>query len=111
MHALDLTVVYPDGRVIAALIARAVPVTSDSPHLCQSNNGISEPTRRVALLPPVDHWGHPIRIMIEPRPAARQNTVRANSPSVTMVPAGARQRAQSLEQRVEELLDPANGGG
>ena len=52
VHALDLTVVYPDGRVIAALIARAVPLTADSPHLCQSNNGITEPTRRVALMRP-----------------------------------------------------------
>jgi len=61
VHALDLTVVYPDGRVIAAVIARAVPVTADSPHLCQTNNTITEVTRRVALLPPIDHWGHPIR--------------------------------------------------
>jgi len=53
VHALDLTVVYPDGRVIAALIARAMPVTSDSPHLCQSNNKITEVTAQLALLPPV----------------------------------------------------------
>jgi hypothetical protein len=64
VHALDLTVVYPDGRVIAAVIARAVPLRSDSPHLCQSNNSITELIRRVALLPPIDQWGHPIRAVL-----------------------------------------------
>src|SRR6478609_5620938 len=64
VHALDLTVVYSDGRVIAALIARAVPLRSDSPHLCHSNNSITELTRRVALLPPIDQWGHPIRAVL-----------------------------------------------
>jgi hypothetical protein len=108
VHALDLTVVYPDGRVIAALIARAVPVTSDSPHLCVSNNGITEPTRRVALLPPVDQWGHPIRIVIEPRPAVRPTAMHAKNPSVTMIPTDTGQRAQALQQRVEELLDPSS---
>lgn len=63
VHALDLTVVYPDARVIAALIARAVPLTSDSPHLCQSNNSITEITARVALLPPIDGWGHSMRVV------------------------------------------------
>jgi hypothetical protein len=61
VHALDLTVVYPDGRVIAAVIARAVPLKADSPHLCQSNNSITEITARVSLLPPIDQWGHPVR--------------------------------------------------
>jgi hypothetical protein len=106
VHALDLTVVYPDGRVIAALIARAVPLTTDSPHLCQSNNGITEPTRRVALMPPVDQWGHPIRVVIEPRPAARASALRATSPSVTTTANEAGQRALALEQRVEDLLEP-----
>ena len=106
VHALDLTVVYPDGRVIAALIARAVPLTTDSPHLCQSNNGITEPTRRVALMPPVDQWGHPIRVVIEPRPAARASVFRATSPSVTTTANEAGQRALAREQRVEDLLEP-----
>jgi hypothetical protein len=106
VHALDVTVVYPDGRVIAALIARAVPLTTDSPHLCQSNNGITEPTRRVALMPPDDQWGHPIRVVIEPRPAARASALRATSPSVTTTANEAGQRALALEQRVEDLLEP-----
>src|SRR6476660_4660946 len=75
VHALDLTVVYPDGRVIATVIARAVPLRSDSPHLCHSNNSITELTRRVALLPPIDQWGHPIRAVLPgpvPLPASRR---------------------------------------
>lgn len=50
VHALDLTVVYPDGRVIAAVIARAVRLTPDSPHLCHSNNAITEITRGAAAV-------------------------------------------------------------
>jgi hypothetical protein len=76
VHALDLTVVYPDGRVIAA------------------------------LMPPVDQWGHPIRVVIEPRPAARASVLRATSPSVTTTANEAGQRALALEQRVEDLLEP-----
>ena len=65
VHALDLTIVYPEGRVIAALIARAMPVTADSPHLCQSNNKITEVTAQMTLLPPIDQWGHPVRMVVE----------------------------------------------
>ena len=104
VHALDLTVVYPDGRVIAALIARAVPVTSESPHLCQSNNSITEPTRRVALLPPIDQWGHPTRIVIAPNPLARSTAGRVANRPITPPRAENNGRAQALEQRVEQLL-------
>jgi hypothetical protein len=107
VHALDLTVVYPDGRVIAALIARAVPVTSDSPHLCQSNNAITEPARRVALLPPVDQWGHPIRILLEPVRTARAGATGAGARKPTTVPIESGPRALALQQRVEHLLGPA----
>jgi len=44
MHALDVTVVYQHGRVVAAVIARAAPLTTDI-------------TRRVPLLPPIARWG------------------------------------------------------
>ena len=117
VHALDLTVVYPDGRVIASVIARAVPLTANSPHLCQSNNAITPPTQRVALLPPVDHWGHPVRV-VQPSSAATRTTragagrvgatarlaagpaPRSTPPSPDLV------RAQALAQRIERLLDP-----
>jgi len=110
VHALDLTVVYPDGRVIAAVIARAVPLTPQSPHLCESNNTITEVTGRLALLPPIDQWGHPVRAVpsrskeqlpMQGRGAAR---TRAAATLATPIADGEQQRAIGLEQRVEILL-------
>ena len=117
VHALDLTVVYPDGRVIAAVIARAVPLRSDSPHLCHSNNSITELTRKAAFLPPIDKWGHPIRELL---PAPSQRT--AGSQSIgDQRPAGSGSavapidsadiaiRIRGLEDRLAQLLDRRNG--
>jgi hypothetical protein len=50
LHALDMTTVYPTGRVIAAVIARAAPLTADSPHLCQGTVTVTETTRSMSLL-------------------------------------------------------------
>jgi hypothetical protein len=116
VHALDLTVVYPDGRVIAAVIGRAMPLTADSPHLCRSNNAITEVTARVALLPSVDHWGHPYRVvsMLRPVPVSRpRDGRRYNVPAApdthrVMMREDVADRANVLEGRVEQLL---NAGG
>jgi hypothetical protein len=110
VHALDLTVVYPDGRVIAAVIARAVPLTPRSPHLCESNNEITEVTRRLALLPPIDQWGHPVRAVstrsAKPLPIHGREVVRSRAAATLATPIADReeQRANGLEQRVEVLL-------
>jgi hypothetical protein len=113
VHALDLTVVYPDGRVIAAVIARAVPLRSDSPHLCHSNNSITELTRRVALLPPIDQWGHPIRALL-PRtlpPNARSRTSGYRVPAASGSDGASLEfadngiRARGLQSRLTQLLD------
>jgi hypothetical protein len=111
VHALDLTIVYPDGRTIAALIARAMPVTADSPHLCQSNNKITEVTAQVTLLPPIDQWGHPVRMVVKPIESRK-----LTRPSRTVVPFQGRRssssdtfehvdRALALERRVQQLLE------
>jgi hypothetical protein len=111
VHALDLTVVYPDGRVIAAVIARAVPLTAHSPHLCDSNNTITEVTGRLAVLPPIDQWGHPVRTVSTrsavSRPIHGRDVIRSRAATRLAEPLDAReeQRANSLEQRVEMLLD------
>jgi hypothetical protein len=112
VHALDLTVVYPDGRVIAAVIARAVPLRSDSPHLCHSNNSITELTRRVALLPPIDQWGHPIRAVlpsISPQSTARtigyRVPVTAGTGHASADLADSAMRVRGLEVRLAQLLD------
>lgn len=124
VHALDLTVVYPDGRVIAALIARAMPLVSSSPHLCESNNAITEATRGLALLPPIDRWGHPLRLPMQPapdrtrrsradavalqrtpaRPAGRLGTTAIWSAPRSISNGDAADRAQLLRERVDELL-------
>jgi hypothetical protein len=125
VHALDLTVVYPDGRVIATVIARAVPLTADSPHLCHSNNAITDVTRQAALLPPIDQWGHSVRSMM-PRatPTTRAPAITRHHSVLSQVArhradartddalhaAGPRtdaaaQRAAGLERRVEQLLE------
>lgn len=50
LRALDMTAIYPTGRVIAAVIARAAPLTADSPHLCQGTVTVTEATRSMSLL-------------------------------------------------------------
>ena len=112
VHALDLTVVYP-GRVIAAVIARAVPLTPDSPHLCQSNNAVTDVTRRVALLPPIDHYGHPVRVVPAGSPAVSRPVAnhRWHTIPTQLVPRRSARsdetstRASGLERRAAELLD------
>jgi hypothetical protein len=114
VHALDLTVVYPDGRVIAAVIARAVPLRPDSPHLCSSNNSITEMTRRMAFLPPIDKWGHPIRAMLPPPLVPRSLNSRTVGYSVPAVAdpgsappesADIAVRVRGLEGRLAQLLE------
>jgi len=113
VHALDLTVVYPDGRVVATVIARAVPLTPDSPHLCYSSTTITDITRRAALLPPIDRWGHPARAG---QPSFRgvrapATTRRAFVPAQYTLPGppssapDVAHRARALQIRVEQLLD------
>ena len=38
-------------------MARAAPLTSHSPHLCQGNVSVTESTRRMTLLPAIDQYG------------------------------------------------------
>ena len=117
VHALDLTVVYPDGRVIAAVIARAVPLHSDSPHLCHSNNSITELTGKVALLPPIDKWGHPIRevppLPLTPTAGSRSVGDRpltgGGSGAGLTTSADTAGRIRGLEVRLTELLDRGSG--
>lgn len=57
LHALDMTMLYPNGRVIAAVIARAVPLTAESPHLCLGSVTVTEPTQHLTLMAASDQWG------------------------------------------------------
>ena len=111
VHALDLTMVYPDGRVTAAVIARAIPLTPHSPHLCDSTTVITETTRQVLLLPPTDRWGHPARAPIPPelpRPApgnTRDVIPVQHTPHHPAANTEIPLRANALQDRVEQLLN------
>jgi hypothetical protein len=52
-----MTMLYPNGRVIAAVIARAVPLTAESPHLCLGSVTVTEPTQHLTLMAAADQWG------------------------------------------------------
>ncbi len=73
LRALDMTAVYPTGRVIAAVIARAAPLTADSPHLCQGTVTVTETTRSMSLLDALNQpvpAAHPARTPRSPSLAA-----------------------------------------
>ena len=57
LHVLDMTVIYPDRYVIDAVIARAASLSADSPHLCRGTHAVTDTTRQLPLLPPIDRWG------------------------------------------------------
>jgi hypothetical protein len=69
LHALDLTAIYPSPGVVTAVIARAAPLTENSPHLCQGRSEVCEQTRSLPVLPSVDQWG-PVSRRSEPADAA-----------------------------------------
>lgn len=50
LHTLDMTVIYPI-RVLAAVIARAAPLSSDSPHVCHHPAPVTLPTQDLPLFP------------------------------------------------------------
>ena len=52
-----MTVNYPDRYVIDALIARAPPLSANSPHPCRGACAVTDATRQMPLLPPIDRWG------------------------------------------------------
>lgn len=92
LHALDMTVVYSSCRVSTAVLARAAPLTSHSPHLCQGNVSVTESTRRMTLLPAIDQYGplaeprlmgtstyRPVRSPAGRIPAQRVTTARATA--------------------------------
>ena len=62
VRALDLTSVYPNTCVVAAVIARAPALTPGSPHLCEGTVTVTDATRSMPILPGTDQWG-----LLEPR--------------------------------------------
>jgi hypothetical protein len=56
-HMLDMTAIYSDRAISAAVIARSTALSAHSPHVCENTPALSEATRRSTLFPPVDQWG------------------------------------------------------
>ena len=52
-----MTVNYPDRYVIDAVVAGAAPLSANSPHLCRGACAVTDATRQMPLLPPIDRWG------------------------------------------------------
>ena len=57
LRVLDMTVTYPDRYVIDSVIARAAALSANSPHLCRGTYTVTDATRQMPLLPPIDRWG------------------------------------------------------
>jgi len=56
LHALDLAAVHSDGRVVASVIARAAPLTAQSPHVCEGRTSGSPDTVGLRVFPERDRW-------------------------------------------------------
>lgn len=67
LHVLNLTAVYSDRCVIDSVIARAAPLSTNSPHLCDGTAAAADSTAQLLLLPPIDRWGL-ISAISAPRP-------------------------------------------
>jgi hypothetical protein len=57
VHMLDMTAIYSDRAISAAVIARSTALSARSPHVCDIMPALSEATRQSTLFPPVDQWG------------------------------------------------------
>lgn len=111
LHALDLTVIYPDNCVVASVIARAMPLTANSPHLCQGETAISESTAQMSLMPTIDQWGVPVvtAVLAGPtRPRETRSALPVQRVGVILPdPAAVDFRANGLESIADELLGRA----
>ncbi len=56
LHALDLSTVHNDGRVVASVIGRAAPLTAHSPHVCEGRTVPSPDTVGLRVFPASDPW-------------------------------------------------------
>jgi hypothetical protein len=85
LHTLDMTVLYPSNRVVAAVIARAAPLTSDSPHLCDGRATLTAAAAALPFMTVTEQYGpHSALAGSSPdcsspdRPSLARETVRAS---------------------------------
>lgn len=117
LHALDLSTLHSDGRVVASVIARAVPLTAHSPHVCQSPTSGAPDTVGLLVFPENDRWaptsdaapvpppagrpGHGLPGQHRPNPGPSTGSAPGVVPAAE--PAGSA-RAAALESRARALL-------
>ncbi len=112
VHMLDMTAIYSDRAISAAVIARGAALSAHSPHVCDSTPAVSEATRHSTLFPPVDQWGllteAGAEVIRQPLLPIQQNTWAATAvPSGLARRSGRRDtgsRAERLERRAYELV-------
>jgi hypothetical protein len=56
LHALRLAQMHSDGRVVASVIARAVPLSAESPHVCEGTTLASDGASGTLVFPTDDRW-------------------------------------------------------
>jgi hypothetical protein len=111
VHMLDMTAIYSDRAISAAVIARSTALSAHSPHACDRAPALSEATRRSTLFPPVDQWG----LLTEAASVVRQPVlpVQQSTWSAVGISGGHQRRlgrpdvgsrAERLEQRARELV-------
>ena len=96
-----MTVIYPNGCVAAAVLARSAPLVGDSPHACETHPHPDRAirVRHLALVPAVDPWG-----ILVPAPGTRRRAAHTD-PAGPAQPWHQRQTAADrLEHRTEQLL-------
>jgi hypothetical protein len=71
LHALDLSTLHSDGRVVASVIARAAPLTAHSPHVCEGSTIPTADTGTLPVFPPHDQWTCTLPAATQPAPAIR----------------------------------------
>jgi hypothetical protein len=76
LRALDMTVLYPSGRVLAAVIARSAPLTANSPHLCEGTLTVTPDAKSLPVLPTNDvaEQPRPIRPPLRGIPTQRTDS-------------------------------------
>ena len=67
-------------NVIASVIGRAAPLTTQSPHVCENPQPISAATREVQALPTIDRWGVLAPQSLSTRPHPRSQLTRWAGP-------------------------------
>jgi len=80
LHALGLAGMHSDGRVVASVIARAAPLSTHSPHVCEGATLASDGASGTLVFPADDRWAvAPVTQTGLPVPARPVHDLRARA--------------------------------